>query len=68
MRYIGNDYEGDMAAIGQSEVTRKWWKVSYTFPFLSFPVEFLIYALNVCILMDASVRVGEVDNITLTDR
>lgn len=28
MRYIGNDYEGDMAEIGKSEHTKKWWKVS----------------------------------------
>jgi L-rhamnose mutarotase len=28
MRYIGNDYEGDMAQIGKSEATKKWWKVS----------------------------------------
>lgn len=27
MRYIGNDYEGDMAQIGKSEATQKWWKV-----------------------------------------
>ena len=28
MRYIGDDYEGDMAQIGKSEATQKWWKVS----------------------------------------
>lgn len=28
MRYIGNDYEKDMAEIGKSEATRRWWKVS----------------------------------------
>lgn len=28
MRYIGDDYEGDMAEIGKSEHTKKWWKVS----------------------------------------
>ena len=27
MRYIGDDYEGDMAQIGKSEATQKWWKV-----------------------------------------
>ena len=26
MRYIGDDYEGDMAQIGKSEATQKWWK------------------------------------------
>jgi len=30
MRYIGNDYEGDMAQIGKSEATQKWWKVCLT--------------------------------------
>lgn len=29
MRYIGTDYEGDMAEIGKSEHTKKWWKVSH---------------------------------------
>lgn len=28
MRYIGNDFEVDMAEIGKSEHTKKWWKVS----------------------------------------
>jgi L-rhamnose mutarotase len=27
VRYIGDDYEGDMAQIGKSEATQKWWKV-----------------------------------------
>jgi len=27
MRYIGDNYEGDMAQIGKSEATQKWWKV-----------------------------------------
>jgi len=28
MRYIGDEYEKDMAAIGEDEHTRRWWKVS----------------------------------------
>jgi L-rhamnose mutarotase len=40
MRYIGNDYEGDMAQIGKSEATQKWWKVC---PFL---LGFMISALH----------------------
>lgn len=31
MRYIGNDYENDMAEIGKSEATQKWWKVCFLF-------------------------------------
>lgn len=27
MRYIGTDYEKDMAEIGKSEATKRWWKV-----------------------------------------
>lgn len=26
--YVGNDYEGDMAKIGQDPVTREWWKLT----------------------------------------
>jgi hypothetical protein len=29
MRYIGNDYEGDMAKIAEDENTKRWWKVGY---------------------------------------
>jgi L-rhamnose mutarotase len=28
MRYIGSNYEQDMAEIGKSEATRKWWKMT----------------------------------------
>ena len=37
MRYIGNDYEGDMAEIGKSEHTKKWWKVSPCSEHLTYP-------------------------------
>ena len=41
--YIGSDYEKDMKAIGDDEVTRKWWKVFQYFLImnvLSMPVSF----------------------------
>lgn len=28
MRYIGDDFEKDMAGIKESEPTRRWWKVN----------------------------------------
>lgn len=52
MRYIGNDYEGDMAQIGKNEATQKWWKVC---PFnnsshfcLSVPILFSTSLLTIC--------------------
>jgi L-rhamnose mutarotase len=32
MRYIGDDFDADMASIKESETTRKWWAVSVTNP------------------------------------
>jgi hypothetical protein len=40
MRYIGDDYEGDMAQIGKSEATQKWWKVCLS------PVGFMIFQFH----------------------
>lgn len=33
MRYIGSDFDGDMAQIAADENTKRWWKVSW--PLLS---------------------------------
>lgn len=35
MRYIGSNYEADMAEIGKSEATQRWWKVSLFPPSIS---------------------------------
>jgi L-rhamnose mutarotase len=30
MRYIGQDFEGDMAKIAEDENTKRWWKVNHS--------------------------------------